>query len=289
MKCWWESWLLSVDTVCMLSRSVVSNPLWLHRLQPTRLFCPWDYPGKKLEWVAIFHRIFPAQGSKVHFLQMDSLPLNHLGQAVFPKSLPRIFFPSQQLLKTPHPLSPPPKPFSSPVFSHAKQSTSAIGSSPPTKPVLWGPDLRRLSHTCISAGLTPGPHPASGAAVSSGQVSWGEPLSLPPSELDSPTTGDQASWWTWPLAVARLSEPAVPASADSAGPCPGMNCCRGPEVLTADPAPVPLPFDGLRWALNSSTPALLQSLSRAAGFRPERDSAALCPQVIIRAWPHTPS
>ena len=79
----------------------------------------------------LFHRIFPAQGSKVHFLQMDSLPLNHLGQAVFPKSLPRIFFPSQQLLKTPYPLSPSPKSFSSPVFSHAKQSTSAIGSSHP--------------------------------------------------------------------------------------------------------------------------------------------------------------
>ena len=32
--------------VCVLSRSVVSNPLWPHGLQPTRLLCPWDFPGK---------------------------------------------------------------------------------------------------------------------------------------------------------------------------------------------------------------------------------------------------
>ena len=28
------------------SRSVVSNSLQLHGLQPTRLLCPWDFPGK---------------------------------------------------------------------------------------------------------------------------------------------------------------------------------------------------------------------------------------------------
>ena len=31
---------------CMLSSLVVSNPLWPHVLQPTRLLCPWDFPGK---------------------------------------------------------------------------------------------------------------------------------------------------------------------------------------------------------------------------------------------------
>ena len=25
-----------------------------HRWQPTRLPCPWDSPGKTLEWIAIF-------------------------------------------------------------------------------------------------------------------------------------------------------------------------------------------------------------------------------------------
>ena len=28
------------------SRSVMSNSVWPHGLQPTRLFCPWDFPGK---------------------------------------------------------------------------------------------------------------------------------------------------------------------------------------------------------------------------------------------------
>ena len=28
------------------SRSVMSNSLWPHGLQPTRLLCPWDFPGK---------------------------------------------------------------------------------------------------------------------------------------------------------------------------------------------------------------------------------------------------
>ena len=32
--------------VCVLSCSVVSDSLWLNELQPTNLFCPWNFPGK---------------------------------------------------------------------------------------------------------------------------------------------------------------------------------------------------------------------------------------------------
>ena len=42
--------------ICMIvcvSRSVVSNYLQLHGLEPTRFLCPWDSPGKNMEWVAI--------------------------------------------------------------------------------------------------------------------------------------------------------------------------------------------------------------------------------------------
>ena len=35
------------------SRSVVSDSLWPHGLQPTMLLCPWDSPGKNSEGVAI--------------------------------------------------------------------------------------------------------------------------------------------------------------------------------------------------------------------------------------------
>ena len=37
--------------VCMhvLSRSVVSDSLWPHGLQPTKLLCPWNFPSKNTE------------------------------------------------------------------------------------------------------------------------------------------------------------------------------------------------------------------------------------------------
>ena len=36
------------------SRLVVPDPQRPHRLQPSRLFCPWDFPGKRvLEWSAV--------------------------------------------------------------------------------------------------------------------------------------------------------------------------------------------------------------------------------------------
>ena len=35
------------------SRSVVSNSSRPHGLQPTRLLCPWDFPGKSTEWGAV--------------------------------------------------------------------------------------------------------------------------------------------------------------------------------------------------------------------------------------------
>ena len=35
------------------ARSVVTDALQPHELQPTRLHCPWNFPGKILEWVAM--------------------------------------------------------------------------------------------------------------------------------------------------------------------------------------------------------------------------------------------
>ena len=37
----------------VLSRSVVSDSLWPHGLQPTRLLCPWISQARILEWVAM--------------------------------------------------------------------------------------------------------------------------------------------------------------------------------------------------------------------------------------------
>ena len=49
-------------SVCMLSCSVVSDSLGPHGLQPTRLLCPWNFPGKNTG--AGYHfvqGIFPTQ------------------------------------------------------------------------------------------------------------------------------------------------------------------------------------------------------------------------------------
>ena len=64
----------------MLSRVDSS---WSHRLQPARLLCPWDFPGKNtgVGCSFLFQGIFPPQGSHLHLLhwQMESLPLGHQG------------------------------------------------------------------------------------------------------------------------------------------------------------------------------------------------------------------
>ena len=43
---WPQTWYAFNIMVCMLSLSVVSHFLRPSGLYPTRLFCPWDFPGK---------------------------------------------------------------------------------------------------------------------------------------------------------------------------------------------------------------------------------------------------
>ena len=72
-------------TYMCLFTSVVSDSLWPHGLQPTRLFCPWILHARILEWVAM-----PSSGDLPHpgielgspaapAFQADSLPLCHQG------------------------------------------------------------------------------------------------------------------------------------------------------------------------------------------------------------------
>ena len=48
----------------MLICSVVSNALWPHGLQLTRLLCPWNFPGENtgVSCHFLLQRIFPTQG-----------------------------------------------------------------------------------------------------------------------------------------------------------------------------------------------------------------------------------
>ena len=61
----------------MLSRSVVSDSLWPHGLQPTRLLCSWDSPGKNTGegCHTLLQGIFPTQGLNPR--------LPHCGQILF--------------------------------------------------------------------------------------------------------------------------------------------------------------------------------------------------------------
>ena len=55
--------LKSGNRVCV-SRSVVSDSLWSHGLQPARLLCPWDSPGKNtgVSSLSLLQVIFPTEG-----------------------------------------------------------------------------------------------------------------------------------------------------------------------------------------------------------------------------------
>ena len=61
--------------------------LWPKGLQPTRLLCPWNFPGKNIGkgFHFLFQGIFQTKGSNSHLLhwQVDSLPLHHLGSLYF--------------------------------------------------------------------------------------------------------------------------------------------------------------------------------------------------------------
>ena len=68
--------------VCVCVCSVVSDSLQPYGLQPARLLCPWNFPGKNtgVGYHFLLQRIFPTQGSNpclLHLLhwQLDSLPL----------------------------------------------------------------------------------------------------------------------------------------------------------------------------------------------------------------------
>ena len=73
---------LLVKSVC-ISCSVVSDSLRPHGLQPSRLLCPWNSPGKNTGVGRHFllQRIFPTQGSNLGLLHCKQILycLSHQG------------------------------------------------------------------------------------------------------------------------------------------------------------------------------------------------------------------
>ena len=75
---------LSGMWTCVRAKSLQSCPALRPRgLQPARLLCPWDSPGKNtgVGCQALLQGIFPTQGSKLRLLhwQVGSLAPSHLG------------------------------------------------------------------------------------------------------------------------------------------------------------------------------------------------------------------
>ena len=71
-----------------VSRSVTSNSFWPHGLQPSRLLCLWDSPGKNtgVGCHSLLQGIFPIQGLNRGLLHCWKIPY-HLGYPGSPASL----------------------------------------------------------------------------------------------------------------------------------------------------------------------------------------------------------
>ena len=71
---------------CCLYANSYTTVLQPHGLWPTRLLCPWDFPGKNsgMGGHFLFQGLFPSQGLNPCLLhwQVDSLPLNHQRSAI---------------------------------------------------------------------------------------------------------------------------------------------------------------------------------------------------------------
>ena len=83
-----EMRLLDCMACACVSRSVVSNSLWPHELQPTEILCSWDSPGKNTGGGchSLLQRIFPTQGlnsglPQENLPQADSVPSEPPGKS----------------------------------------------------------------------------------------------------------------------------------------------------------------------------------------------------------------
>ena len=81
------------------SLSCVSDCLGPYRLQPTKILCPWDSPGKNtgVGFHFLLQGIFLTQGSNqclwnLPHWQVDSLLLSHRGSPLFQSKGSTIFF-----------------------------------------------------------------------------------------------------------------------------------------------------------------------------------------------------
>ena len=78
--CRFDPWL---ENFCLLlfNHQIMFNSFSTPWTKPTRLHCLWIFQAR-VGCHFLLHGIFPTQGSNKH-LQVDSLPLSHLGSPTF--------------------------------------------------------------------------------------------------------------------------------------------------------------------------------------------------------------
>ena len=88
------NWEGSIDVYTLThsqSHSDVSDSLRPHGLQPARLLCPWDFPGKNTGVGCHSHlqEIFPIQGSNLSLLHCRQIlhHLNHQGSPMYARNM----------------------------------------------------------------------------------------------------------------------------------------------------------------------------------------------------------
>ena len=91
---WEQPSMNSPWAACMCTRSLSHvQLLWPHGRKPTRLLCPWDFPGKNtgVGCQFLLQGIFPTQGSNSSLLnwQAGSLPLSHQGNPSWATVVPK--------------------------------------------------------------------------------------------------------------------------------------------------------------------------------------------------------
>ena len=93
----WRIFVSSCMCGCVLRLSIVYNYLWPH--WPTRLLCPWDFPGKHtgLGCHFLLQAIFHTWGSNPHLpcvlhCRIIFLPLSHLGSPLYSHHVYNYFY-----------------------------------------------------------------------------------------------------------------------------------------------------------------------------------------------------
>ena len=147
---------------CVLLASVVSNTFRPHGLEPTRLLCSWDFPGKNVGvgCHALLQGVFPAQGSNLCLLSplhCRQILYHHLGSPLL-RLQKAINLQNQELMESlrdplvPMPSSCPNPVQPQPIHPHCQ---GTLSPAPRTRQ----PPPR--GHRWVAGAATPPPGPSS--------------------------------------------------------------------------------------------------------------------------------